>query len=137
MVKRFAERLDLWVRGAPEARKDKFVGWLLFAAVALVGSDAYTFFSAHRVSSSGLFGTVLFVGFVILYLRQARWAWIILAVLAARCLVYVPFEYFRAASRSGVGAGLFRAAFLLVIASVAFVLSLGVRKRFANSARTI
>jgi hypothetical protein len=137
MAKRFVERFQLWMREVADEREDKFIGWILFAAIAMVASDAYAIFSAHRVSLDGLVGTVLFVAFVILYLRKARFSWVILAVLALRCLVYIPFEYFHASSRSGVGVGLFVAVFLLALAGAAFVFSLIVRKRFANSTRTI
>jgi len=92
MLKRFVERFQLWLKERADEREDKFIGWLLFVAVVIIVGDAYTFFTAHRVSADSILGTILMLAFVVMYNRQARWTWIVLMVLAVSCFAYIPAE---------------------------------------------
>jgi hypothetical protein len=91
MVKRFVERFQLWMDDVADEFEDKCTGWLLFLAVLFVVSDGYTLFRTHHLSPDSLLGTALSVAFVVLYLRQARWTWIPLMVLAISFATYIPF----------------------------------------------
>jgi len=137
MVKRFVERFQLWMRDVTDEFEDKCLSWLLFVAILMVGVDAYTFFTTHHFSLDSILGTVLFVAFVVLYVRKARWTWIPLMVLALRFLAYIPFDRWLISKPDHTAAKIFAVAFVLILAGASFAFSLTLRKRFANSTRTI
>jgi hypothetical protein len=136
MVKRFAERFQLWMSDVADEFADKFTAWLLLFVVVMVATDGYTLFSTHQLSLDSLFGTLLMVAFVVMYIRKARWTWIPLMVLAVRFLVYIPSGYER--MRPGhIGVKIFAVAFVLLLSAAICAFSFTLRKRFASSTRTI
>lgn len=137
MVKRFATRFQLWMRDVADEFEDKSTGCLLFLAVIFVVSDGYTLFATHHLALDSLLGTALFAALVVLYLRQARWTWIPLMLLAVRFVIYLPLYRPLFSKPNHLVGKIFVVAFVLGLAGAMFVFSLTLRKRFANSIRTI
>jgi hypothetical protein len=135
-VKRFIERFELWRQERAAEREDKFIGWLLFLALIILAQDAYTLFSHYLTWRSAL-GSVVTLGFVVLYIRQARWTWLPLMLLGLMFLVDAPLAYFTASPYSAAGTRLIVAGIALIFAVGVFVYSLIVRNRFADATRTI
>jgi Ca2+/H+ antiporter len=103
----------------------------------MIAGDVYTFVREHRLSWDSVVGTILFLAFVVLYFRHARWTWVIMLLLAVRCLASVPSAYLRMPAHASVGTRIFAAIFMLVLALFGFVVTVIIRKRFENSPRTI
>ena len=125
------------MREVADEFEDKSTGWLLFLAVIFVASDGYTLVRTHHLSLDSLLGTVLFAAFVVLYLREARSTWIPLMLLAVRFVIYLPLYRPLFSKPDHLVAKIFVVAFVLGLAGAMFVFSLTLRKRFANSTRTI
>lgn len=118
-MKRFLERFELWRQERAAEREDKFLGWLLFLAVVILAQDAHTLLSTHHLTWRGALGSVATLGFVMLYIRQARWTWFPLMLLGVFFLADAPASYFM--TQSPTGRRLFVAGITLVFAVGAFV----------------
>jgi hypothetical protein len=137
MVKRFAERFQLWMSDVADEFEDKCTGWLLLVAILCVIRSGYTLFTTHHLSLDSLLSTTLFIAFVGLYVREARWTWIPLMILVVSFATYIPF-YRTLIFRPGhLGGKIFAATFWFIFTGAGFVFSLTLRKRFAHSTRTI
>jgi hypothetical protein len=136
-VTRFIERFELWRQERAAEREDKFIGWLLFLAALILAQDAYTLFSTHHLTWRGSFGSAATLAFVVLYIRQARWTWLPLMLLAAVFLADAAFAYFPASWHSDTDTSVFVSGIAVLFAVGAFVYGLIVRRRFADATRTI
>jgi len=137
MVKRFSERFQLWMSGLADEFEDRCTSWLLFVAVLFVVSDGYSLFRTHHLSLDRCLGTLLFVLFIILYLRQARWTWIPLMVIDIRFATYIPLYRDLVSKPDHLAAKIVTVVIWLGLAGAGFAFSLTLRQPFANSIRSI
>ena len=137
MVKRFIERFQLWRKECAAGFEDKFVAWLVFLVVLFVGQDAYMFVTTHRLAWSAMWNTMLVLAFTVLYIRNSRWAWVVLMVFAIDFMAVAVFAYATAPPHLSVGIRILGAAFMFVCGAAAFTFSLVIRKRFARGNNTI
>jgi hypothetical protein len=134
-VKRFIERFELWRRERAEEREDKIGAWLLFLGVVILAQDAHTLITTHHLTWRGGFGSIVTLAFVAMYIRQARWAWIPLMVLAFTFLADAPFAHATAPTHGSTR--LVVTGLAVLFAGSAFIYGLIIRKRFADATRTI
>jgi hypothetical protein len=130
-MRRFIDRFHLWRHDRVDEFEDKFVGWLLFFAVLVIGQDAYTIFTTHQLTWSADQRTNHF-GFRRIVMRRSRWAWLLLMLCALCFIGSVPFVYASGTLRASARARFLASAFMLGLGIAAFIYSLIIRKRFAR-----
>ena len=94
--------------------------------------DAYALIAYHHLTWRAIVGSIFILAFVVLHIRQSRWTWIILMVLAVVAIAQVPLAYASAPPHSPVSLGFLSAGFGMAVGIAAFVYSLIIRKRFAR-----
>jgi hypothetical protein len=105
-------------------------------AAVVIAQDTYALNTAHHLTWRAIVGSVLVLTFVVLHIRQSRWTWIVLMVLAIITLAEVPLV-FASAHASPPSVRLFSVALAAAIGIFALIYSLVIRKRFGNGTRTI
>jgi hypothetical protein len=137
MVTRFIERFQLWLHERAEQRRDNPIGWLFFLAFGVIAQDAYALIANHHLTWRGIVGSIFVLTFLVLHIRQSRWTWLMLMVLAVVALGQVPLAYASAPPHSPLSLRFLNAGFAMAVGMAAFVYGLIIRKRFARGTRTI
>jgi hypothetical protein len=135
-VKRFRERFELWRQERAAEREDKSIAGLLFLAFVILAQGAFSVITTHQLTWREVFGSVMVLAFIVLYIRKARWTWVALAVLGVTFLADAPFVYESAPPNAPASIRFFLVALVLAFAFGSFIYSAILRRRFAHGPRT-
>src|SRR5450432_2349169 len=94
MIQRFRDRYQLWREEKnAEYLDNNPLSSLAVIALVLIALNIYQALSSHNLGWSAAVSLALLIAFAILYLRKSRWAWLIIPIIGASCLVQAPLVY--------------------------------------------
>lgn len=104
MMRRFAERLQLWRREKTAEREGSNpLSPVAFVSALWLAYRAYTLITSQQLSWSEVVSISLLAGFLLLYFCKSRWAWLVIPIVGANFLVHLPFLYATSSPRPRSG----------------------------------
>ena len=131
MLQRFIERFQLWREEKVQENRGKNpLSGLAIIAILLLALDIYKAVSSHYVTWRPVFGDVVFVTFLVLYVRHSRLAWLVIPFFGVLYLVQAPILYFSSAWRYPLRVRVISLSFGLVLGVVALAYAFVARRRY-------